>query len=214
MFYIKCTKCGHFNEVKTEYMVFCSNCHKKLETNYSDWTKLNPDKTFDDYKQIICTTEINVIPVKKKKAPQSKRIKFWIGFALTFAIFYAVGQIGGEKIVNFFKSSTYDKTLMLSASEINKTCPIMIDAITRLDNTIALPGNVFQYNYTLISLVKDSVNIEDMKKILTPKIANFVKSSPEMKSMRDNKTTIKYYYRDKVGVYLFDISVDPGLYQN
>ena len=65
MYFLKCSKCGHFNEVKTEYMVFCSNCHKKLDNNYSDWFKQNPDKSFDTYKQLICSTE--VIETSKSK---------------------------------------------------------------------------------------------------------------------------------------------------
>jgi hypothetical protein len=213
MYFLRCPKCGNFNEVKTEYMIFCPVCHKKLDNNYTDWIKFNPDKTFEDFKQLICTTEITETPVKKSKTFNTKRIKYWIGFAVTLSIFYAIGQIGGEKIIGLFKSSSFDKALMLTASEINKTCPVMVDKATRLDNTIALPGNVFQYNYTLIGLVKDSVDIEGLKKYLEPTIRNFVKSSPEMKSLRDNKTTIRYYYKDKTGIYLFAISVEPEKYQ-
>lgn len=213
MYFLKCAKCGYFNEVKTEYLVFCSNCHKKLDPNYSDWIRINPDKSFDDFTQKFCTTEIIEIPVKKVNSGTPRRMKLLIGFAITFAIFYAIGQFGGEKIVRFIKGATYDKALMQSASEINKTCPIMVDASTRLDNTIALPGNVFQYNYTLVSMVKNSVNITELKKYLEPRITNLVKSSPEMKSMRDNKTIIKYSYKDKTGMYLFDISVKPEQYQ-
>ncbi len=34
------------------------------------------------------------------------------------------------------------------ASEINKSCPMMIDKETQFDNALAMPGKVFQYNYT------------------------------------------------------------------
>ena len=44
----------------------------------------------------------------------------------------------------FFKPQSYDKVMMQAASELNKTCPIMVDQDTRLDNAIALPGNVLQ----------------------------------------------------------------------
>ena len=42
--------------------------------------------------------------------------------------------------------------MMAAASEINKTCPIMVDQYTQLDNALALPDNSFQYNYTLIDI--------------------------------------------------------------
>ena len=29
----------------------------------------------------------------------------------------------------------------------------MVDNATRLDNAIALPGNTFQYNYTIVNMV-------------------------------------------------------------
>ena len=38
----------------------------------------------------------------------------------------------------FFKAPSYDEQMMQAASEINKSCPIMVDQETRLDNTVAL----------------------------------------------------------------------------
>ena len=99
------------------------------------------------------------------------------------------------------------------ASEINKSCPIMVDNATRMDNVVAMPDNVFQYNYTLIGMVKDSINIEELKVFLEPTITNFVKTNPDMQTMRDNDVTVNYYYKDMQGVYLFTISVKPGQYK-
>jgi hypothetical protein len=213
MYFLKCSKCGHFNEVKTEYMIFCSNCHKKLDNNYSDWFRQNPDKSFDIYKQLMCSTEIIEIAKNKTKTSNPKQLKFWLGFAVTLAIFYAIGQFGGQKIMGFFHKPLYDEAMMSYASELNKSCPIMIDNATRLDNAIALPNNTFQYNYTLVKMVKDSIAIEELKKKVEPTIINFVKTNPEMKTIRDNKTIVNYYYKDKTGVYLFTVSVKPEQYR-
>jgi hypothetical protein len=213
MYFLKCSNCGHLNEVKTEYLTFCKNCNKVLNNNFPDWVKKNPDKSFEDFKQSICTTEVIETPKSKSKSIKIKGLKYWIGFAITFAIFYAVGQLGGEKIVEFFKKPGYNKAMMETASEINKSCPIMIDNATRLDNAVALPGNIFQYNYTLVNLIKDSVNINELKNYLEPTIINYVKSNPEMKAMRENKTTINYYYKDNTGIYLFTISIKPEQYK-
>ena len=156
MYFLKCDNCGHFNEVKTEYLTFCKGCNKVLKNNYSNWFKANRDKSFDDFKLIVCTTELTETSKKVPKSNRSKGTKFWIGFAITFAIFFAIGQFGGEQIYGLFKKPAFDKVMMEAASEINKTCPVMVDNVTRLDNSIALPNNVFQYNYTLVSVIKDS----------------------------------------------------------
>jgi hypothetical protein len=112
MHYLKCTDCGHFNEVKSEYLVFCPSCNKKLDNNFPDWKKKNPGRSFDDYKRLVCVSEeeINTIPVKVKTRPKS--LKYWIGFTVAFAIFYALGQFGGEAIVKFFKSQKTSKEIL------------------------------------------------------------------------------------------------------
>lgn len=214
MHFLKCSKCGHFNEVKTEYLMFCSSCNKKLENNFSDWQVINPDKSFDDFKQLICISEEEMKVNSPKEIPKkSKGLKYLISFAIAFAIFYAIGQLGGEAIVKFFKNSTYDRALMEVASELNKTCPFMVDSETRLDNALALPNNVFQYNYTLVNISKESVNIEEARNSLEPSIVNVVKTNPDMKYFRDHKTTINYSYKDKTGVFILTITVKPEQYQ-
>ena len=110
--------------------------------------------------------------------------------------------------------STFDKALVQSASELNKMCPMMVDAETRLDNAIALPNKVFQYNYTLINVVKDSINIEELTGYLKPNIINNVSTNPDLKEYRDNGVTMVYFYKDKDGVFLTKIEVTPDLYKD
>ena len=213
MHFLKCNNCGHLNEVKTAYLIFCSNCNKKLDNNFSNWQTRNPEKTFDDFKQLICISEADVQKTSQKtKSNRPKGLKYWIIFAVAFAIFYAIGQFGGEKIAGIFRKPAFDKAMVEYANEINKTCPMMLDNATRLDNVITLPGNIFQYNYT-IAMVKDSINIDELKKYLEPNIINGVKTQPQMKIIRDNKVTVNYNYKDKSGVYLFTISVKPDQYE-
>ncbi len=213
MHYLKCSNCGHFNELKTEYLTFCKNCNKVLKNNFTDWKKDNPNNTFEDFKQLICTTN----PVEHSKEDSNKKkskgLKYWIGFALAFAIFYAIGQLGGEKLVSFVRKPAFDKNLMEIASELNKTCPIMVDSLTRLDNTIALPNKVFQYNYSLISGSKQYIDTEGLKSFLTPRIINEVKTNPGMKFVRDNNATVNYSYKDLNGEFLFLITVRPEDYE-
>jgi len=112
----------------------------------------------------------------------------------------------------FFASPGFDKDLARSASEANKNCPMYVDKDTRLENTVALPGLVLQYNYTLVNYVKDSLDIQTLKKALEPGILNSIKTNPELKNHRDHKVTMNYSYQDKNKVFLFLISITPDKY--
>src|SRR5258706_10879123 len=87
------------------------------------------------------------------KNKRKKTIGSIVGIVVFALSYFAIQQI-------FFKPVTFDKAMMKAASELNKTCPIMVDQDTRLDNAVTLPDNVFQYNYTLVNLDKSQVNID------------------------------------------------------
>ena len=89
----------------------------------------------------------------------------------------------------------------------------MVDQYTRLDNALALPENIFQYNYTLVNITQSEINLDTVKKYIEPSIINNVKTSPDLKIYRDNKTTMIYNYRDKNGVFVFKLSVTPDMYE-
>lgn len=114
----------------------------------------------------------------------------------------------------FSKQSAFDKVLIQTSDEINKSCPMMIDQETRLDNTDAIPGKILRYNYTLLNLEKSQINVDTIKKYVDPTILNLVRTSPDLKIFRDNKTTFKYLYKDKIGVFVYELSVTPEMYTN
>ena len=181
-----CTHCEAENPVKNRY---CSSCGYELP------------KTADVIIDIPAQQ-----PERKKTDTWKKQIGVLIGIIAFFISFYAVQQL-------FFKAPLFDKAMMEVASEINKSCPIMIDAETRLDNAIALPNNVFQYNYTLVDIDKASTDTLGMRKILEPNIIKYVKTNPQMRPQREHKTTVNYYYKDKTGAFLILISVTPEKYE-
>lgn len=113
----------------------------------------------------------------------------------------------------FFKPPSFDKQLMQVASELNKTCPVMVDSETQLDNTIALPGKTFQYNYTLINTVKDSVDIANLEAYMKTSILNTIKTSPDLKTFRDNDVIMTYSYKDKNSVHLLKMTFTPDQYK-
>ena len=112
----------------------------------------------------------------------------------------------------FFRSPSIDETMMKAASEFSKNCPIMLDSVTRLDNAISLPNKTFQFNLTFVNGYKDSIDIENIKEILKPKIINFVKSNPDLKMFRERSIKLVYYYSDKEGNFMFKILAGPNEY--
>ncbi len=181
-----CTTCGKENPENYKY---CFNCGYELPKN----NKENIDNP--------------VKPQSRKETEKGKKILTTIVYIVAFALSYVVVQ------QLFFKPPSIDKLMMKVASEINENCPIMVDAETRLDNAISLPKNIFQYNYTLLTIEKETADTVEIKNYLEPSITNTVKSSPDMKFMRDSRIIIRYYYRDNAGHYLFSISVTPDKYE-
>jgi len=139
---------------------------------------------------------------------QSKKIIISIlSVVIGVVIFFIVKQLLIKP------EATFDDALLQAANEINKSCPIMVDAETQLDNTVALPGKIFQYNYTLVNFVKDSIDVESIKAILEPNILNNVKTNPDLANFRENDVTMNYIYKDKDGVHLLKITILPEQYK-
>jgi hypothetical protein len=181
-----CTNCDFGNPTDSKYCSKCGYSLPKIETKTTIESKPTNEPSQNNAKGKIIGSIIGLV---------------------VFAITYAAVQNF------FFNTSAFDKALMQTASEINESCPIMIDSETRLDNTIALPDKVLQYNYTLVNMEKDSIDLQGLKNYLEPNVTNFVKTSPDMETFRENNATINYYYKDKSQVYLFTISVTPDLYK-
>lgn len=140
---------------------------------------------------------------------KSARKKKMIGMVAGI-IAFAITSIAVQSFL--FKAPSFDKVMMQAASELNKTCPVMVDSDTRLDNAVAMPDNTFQYNYTLVNLKKAEVNIDTVRKYIEPSLINNVRTNPQFRSFRDNKVTMKYSYKDKSGVQVMEMSVTPAMY--
>lgn len=179
----KCSNCESENSINSKY---CRECGFELP-------EINIEKP----------------PIQKKtelKDNKKKITSLIIGIIAFGVSYFAVQHF-------IFKKPSIDKQMMEVASQINESCPIMIDSDTRLDNSVALPDNIFQYYYTLVNLEKANINTEEMRNFLEPTIINFVKTTPQMEIQREYKTTINYHYRDKNGEFLLLISVTPDKYE-
>lgn len=179
-----CTTCGSENPVNYKY---CFNCGYEMPKTENPVTAIPPQ-------------------VKTQTGKSNK----WIGFVVG-ALFFLISFLTVQQL--FFQTPLYDKAMMKVASEINKSCPFMVDAETRLDNAVAMPKNTFQYNYTLVNIESATAQPEELKNFIEPKLINLVKTSPQMKALRDLKTTVNYYYKDQAGIFLFQVTITPDIYE-
>lgn len=213
MYYLKCNNCGHHNEMKSEFQVFCTSCNKKLDNYFSDWQKRNPEKSFDDYKNMVCSTISMEMPVIKRKSKTPKIILIVAAALVFITMMFFIGKFVRENVVGLITKFTTDKALNQIANELNKSCPLMVDNETCLDNVTVLSDNTLQYNYTLINMLKDSIDVNKIKTYLEPNIISNVKTNPEMEYIRKAKVTLNYSYKDKTGTPVLTIIVTPEMYQ-
>lgn len=178
-------KCGKCKKLSSNLLKYCSQCGFKL-----------PEDTMTD----------EIKGPEKKPKNRNKILQLIVGVIAFGISYFAVQQL-------FNNPQTFDKAMMKAASEINKSCPIMVDNDTRLDNTMAMPNNVFQYNYTLVNFEKSEVNIEKFRDFIEPNVVNNIKTNPEMKAYKENRVTMAYYYKDKNGKFVLKIDVTPEKYE-
>lgn len=222
MRYLRCTYCGHLNEVKTEYLTLCSNCNKLLENNYKDWHEHHPDKTFDDYLTEVCE-EVVEEPEEPAAEPEPVKIdkktflkKHGAFFIVTLVVLGVIGLFGGNyvrHIINTRQEKEIHKSLLKMAANINKACPLMVDSETRFDHVEVLPNRVLQYDYTFVKCNKETADLKKIRGSLLPMITKYVKTNPQMEEMRHSKITFNYDYRDLSHQHLFTISITPKMYQ-
>lgn len=176
--------CNKCDKINSKSAKYCSQCGYELPKV--------------EFKKSVKTEKI----VMKKP----KLIPLIVGI-----IAFGVSFFGAKMLFN--NSYSFDQAMMKAASEINKSCPIMVNEDTRLDNAVAMPKNIFQYNYTLINLEKNKIIVEELREYIEPIVLNNVKTNPDMKDYKENKVTMAYNYRDKNGVFILKINVTPEMYE-
>lgn len=184
MIKITCKICGVENSNRLKY---CSECNQILN-------------------KVIITEAAPKSTSNGSRVSAKKLYPYVLAAVVFLAAFFTTQR---------FLSPSINQAMMAAASELNEGCPMMVDGETRLDNAVALPDNTFQYNYTLVNLQKDQIQIEldAIKNELLPGIVNNVKTNPDLRFFRDNKTTMSYNYKDKAGVFLLKLKVTPDMYK-
>lgn len=102
--YLICNHCSHPNEIKSEYMVLCSHCGKRMNNNFTEWKLSNAGKSFDEYKMLVGITDQQISatkPEKKNKGSfKSKSLKEKILIVVVTLVAASIGAWLGSTAIN------------------------------------------------------------------------------------------------------------------
>jgi hypothetical protein len=134
------------------------------------------------------------------------------GLVIILAIAFAggIGKIVGKSATESYyagkKEATIDAALLHTASEMNKTLPMMVDAETRLDSTTGI-NRTIRYNYTMVNYTVADLDPAQFKQSMEPTIVNKVCTTKEMQVFVRNKVPVSFAYYDKQGKQITVITV-------
>lgn len=101
MYFIKCKNCGHLNKAISETLLFCEKCNKKLDNNFRDWKLRKPERTFEDFKLLMCISDADLNKKVKSKKRGSNVIFLLLSLVIVFVILLAVGYYNKGRIKDF-----------------------------------------------------------------------------------------------------------------
>jgi len=104
------------------------------------------------------------------------------------------------------------KELTALVAKYNNACPIMISNDIRMESVNTLPHNTVQYDFTLVRVQKESIDIEALKKSVETEIISGSKTNPSLEAFRDNGSTVIYNYIDGNKKELFKVTLTPDMY--
>lgn len=100
-----------------------------------------------------------------------------------------------------------EDVLIENSKKINKGLPIMVDAETRLDTTIAI-GMQMHYKNTMVNLQSDQIDKESFSKNMKDTLTKNYKSDKNIMLMMRAGLVCFYNYFDKNGALIAQIRID------
>lgn len=70
------------------------------------------------------------------------------------------------------------------------------------------------YRYTLVNLLASNVDTVQFYRALWPGIITNIRTSIEMKKLRETNTLIEYYYQDKTNTPIYTFHISPADYNS
>tara|TARA_B110001452_G_scaffold231669_1_gene208604 strand:+ start:57 stop:443 length:387 start_codon:yes stop_codon:yes gene_type:complete len=93
--------------------------------------------------------------------------------------------------------SNVDKVVRKTAEELNKSCPMFVDKITRLDKVEIDEDGYFHYTYTFPTLTINDINASNFKDEQFKILNKMYNTNEKFDIYRQNNIYLKYTYFDK-----------------
>ncbi|HSY60385.1 MAG TPA: hypothetical protein VK796_00860 [Cytophaga sp.] len=136
---------------------------------------------------------------------------------LQFVVFDNIGQAFSEKVSSYsttINSVGNNVLLNTMVEQVNKSCPITLDAETRMDGAEVISNDKIQFNYTLTQKEQHEVDAASLQARVQPILLENMKSNASFEVLRTQKITVVFNYKDKNGVSIFKIVITPQQYTN
>jgi hypothetical protein len=111
------------------------------------------------------------------------------------------------------RKAKIERTLATATSRLNSQCPEMIDPETRLDSVLLSDEGHLAYYYTLIGRDTRTINEDAFQGYIYPLIINNIHGNPDLRMHRDSGVVMDFFYRDRNGEYVTEISIGPERYR-
>lgn len=183
MKYIQCKSCDHFNPIKSEYQIFCDACGKKNPDNFKAWQQKNPNKNFEDFKNMMGTDATPPKRIKKKITPKQILQRFTLG--ILFSALFFFGNKYSSKVKLFFhdlafpisellsedwkrqyywkKQISFESPYLLKEINVDQELPKEVkDLIVKMDNYIYKENDIFSITLTLATY-DESIGTANLK---------------------------------------------------
>lgn len=116
----------------------------------------------------------------------------------------------GQYYYSKYKSVGSELTVLVN--NYNKACPMMISNDIRMESVNTLPHNTVQYDFSLVRVQKEKIDVKALKKSVEAEILSDSKTNPSLEAFRDNSSTVIYNYKDVNEKELFKITLTPDMY--
>lgn len=174
MHYLKCESCDYLNEVNTEYLIFCNSCNKKLSRNFTQWSKINYTKSFDDYLKEECIFKNSAQDVKSGSTKiKTKKTRSYLIVSVAIILFGLI--IVGVTSINYKEILKAVDTYKI-ASSINENQETNWQTFTNTLGgfSVQMPGTPTHKDQTVTSEIGDLVIHMYQYQPFTLEVENYV----------------------------------------
>jgi hypothetical protein len=117
--------------------------------------------------------------------------------------------VGISTFIHLQHSESVEEKLAQTSKHLNARLPMNVDSDTRWDTTAPGPGKCLTYCYTLVNVSKNEINLGEVTAKIKPKLLLYYRTSPDMKLFKENRVTLRFMFKDKVGETVTLIEVSP-----